>query len=225
MIVSHPEIENSQTQQFLYQASKLSEVNWNQVEKLKKIDVSHEQEQLLMADRIIFQFPLYWYSAPSGLKKWEDEVLTRNFVYGDGRYHLKDKEFGIVVTTGYPEKDFKVGSVENYSLDQILTPYYAIAKRASMKILPNFVISQFWYLSENAQMKLLIDYQRYLTQVQPDSLKNRQEWFQKNLEEMISKLPDNDQATGKVILDTFEQRMMDLDQLKDTLEMIKRDDI
>ena len=54
IIVSHPEINNSQTQQFLMQGAKLFDVTWHHVEGLKKIDVDNEQKLLRDADRIIF---------------------------------------------------------------------------------------------------------------------------------------------------------------------------
>src|SRR5699024_6601103 len=179
VIVSHPEINNSQTQQFLLQGAKLQDVTWHHVEELSEIDVEKEQALLKEHDRIIFQFPLYWYAAPEGLKHWEDNVLTRNFVYGDGDDNLAEKEFGIVVSTGMPLKDFQRGGSENVTIDEIMAPYFAIAQRAKMQILPVFTIAQFQYLQENAQMQLLIDYQRYLTQQYPDSLQNRQIWFER----------------------------------------------
>ena len=47
-----------------------------------QIDVEHEQSALLAHDRVIFQFPMYWYSVPPLLKKWLDDVLTYGFAYG-----------------------------------------------------------------------------------------------------------------------------------------------
>ena len=94
VVVSHPEINNSQTQQFLLQGARLQDVTWHHVEELAEIDVEKEQALLKEHDRIIFQFPLYWYAAPEGLKHWEDNVLTRNFVYGDGDDNLAEKEIG-----------------------------------------------------------------------------------------------------------------------------------
>jgi len=39
------------------------------------IDVTREHELLLAHDRIVLQFPFYWYSSPPLLKKWLDFVL------------------------------------------------------------------------------------------------------------------------------------------------------
>ncbi|MFC6323566.1 NAD(P)H-dependent oxidoreductase [Companilactobacillus baiquanensis] len=224
IIVSHPEIENSQTQQFLYQGSKLDNVTWNHVEEINEINIKQEQQLLTDADRIIFQFPLYWYSAPSGLKNWEDTVLTRNFIYGDKSFPLEDKEFGLVVTTGLPLKDYQKGAAENYSLDELMTPFRAIADKAKMKILPIFTVQQFWYKTELMQMELLIDYQRYLTQDMPDSLANKQIWFEKKLQEMSLDSDTADERSVELILDNFLNRTEELEQLNDTLSMIKENE-
>ncbi len=222
IIVSHPEINNSQTQQFLMQGAKLFDVTWHHVEGLKKIDVDNEQKLLRAADRIIFQFPLYWYAAPAGLKDWEDKVLTRNFIYGDGNDNLRDKEFGIVVSTGMPLKEFRRGGTENITIDQIMAPLRAIADRAKMENLPVFVISQFQYLKEEQQMQTLIDYQRYLTQKYPDTLDNRQEWFEQEFADRLKTLDETNCTECETILNTFIQQKEDLSQLKSTISLIKQ---
>lgn len=222
VIVSHPEINNSQTQQFLMQGAKMQDVTWHHVEELAEIDVAKEQALLKENDRIIFQFPLYWYAAPEGLKHWEDEVLTRNFVYGDGDDNLSDKEFGIVVSTGMPLKEFRRGGSENITIDQIMAPYYAIADRAKMNILSTFTIAQFQYMDEQQQMQLFIDYQRFLTQKYPDTLNSRQEWFEQEFTDRFKNFNDTNCTECETVLNTFIQRREDLEQLKSTISLIKQ---
>jgi len=222
IVVSHPEISNSQMQQFLLQGAKLQDVTWHHVEELTEINVEKEQKLLKNNDRIIFQFPLYWYAAPSGLKHWEDKVLTRNFIYGDGDDNLSDKEFGIVVSTGMPLKEFQRGGSENITIDETMAPYNAIADRAKMKVLPTFVISQFQYLDDNQQMQTLIDYQRYLTQVYPDSLANRQAWFEREFSDRLKNFSGSSCTELETILDTFIQHKESIEQLKDTINLIKQ---
>ncbi len=222
VVVSHPEINNSQTQQFLLQGAKLQDVTWHHVEELSEIDVEKEQALLKEHDRIIFQFPLYWYAAPEGLKHWEDNVLTRNFVYGDGDDNLAEKEFGIVVSTGMSLKDFRRGGSEDFTIDEIMAPYFAIAKRAKMQILPVFTIAQFQYLQENEQMQLLIDYQRFLTQQYPDSLQNRQLWFEREFTDQFKNFDGTNCNECETILSTFIQQREDISQLKSTISLIKQ---
>lgn len=197
------------------------DVIWHHVESLKGIDVDFERKLIGSCDRIVFQFPLYWYSAPAGLKNWIDKVFSRNYVYGDGQFNLEGKEFGLVVTTGLAKKDFQVGGIESMTMDQLMAPYRAFAHRAHMKILPLFLVDQFWYKSDSQQQQLLIDYQRYLSQDFPDSLANRQIWFKERLEKFIAGLNEDNVRSGQLILDTFQQQIDELDQLNDTLKMIK----
>ncbi|MFD1454650.1 NAD(P)H-dependent oxidoreductase [Levilactobacillus lanxiensis] len=222
VLVSHPHLADSTSQQFLKASLPANEdIIWEHIESQPTLDVAKEQDQLRHADRIILQFPLYWYAAPAGLKQWEDTVLTRTFVYGDHRYPLADKELGIVVTTGMPGKAFQRGGAEQITLDAALAPLAAVAERAKMTWLPIFAIHQFAYLEEPEKLQLVVDYQRYLTQEQPDSLGDRQAWFAQRLPEMIKQLPPEQQATGRLIEAEFSQQKDDIDALADTLSLIK----
>lgn len=221
VLVSHPHLADSTSQQFLKASINSDEVLWEHIESQATIDIEKEQAQLRQADRIILQFPLYWYAAPAGLKQWEDTVLTRTFVYGDHRYPLAGKELGIVVTTGMPAKAFQRGGAEQITLDAALAPLAAVANRAKMKWLPTFAIHQFAYLDEPAKLQLVVDYQRYLMQTQPDNLQNKQAWFAQHLPAMIERLPLEQQQAGQLILTAFEQQQTDLEALTDTLGLIK----
>lgn len=48
------------------------------------VNADTEHELLEAADRVILQFPFYWYSSPALLKEWEDEVITAGWAYGGG---------------------------------------------------------------------------------------------------------------------------------------------
>lgn len=49
-------------------------------------DVKAEQEKLLWADAVIFQFPLWWFSMPAILKGWFERVFALGFAYGVGEH-------------------------------------------------------------------------------------------------------------------------------------------
>lgn len=57
------------------------------------IDVAHERALVERHDRVILQFPLYWYSAPAILKQWTDEVFGEGWAFGKGAMH------GLVVSS------------------------------------------------------------------------------------------------------------------------------
>jgi len=85
IIVSHPTLADSNLQRFLWESLPAEGVTWHHLEAVYpdgQVDREAEQQQLLQYDRIIFQFPFYWYSSPALLKQWQDVVLTDDFAYG-----------------------------------------------------------------------------------------------------------------------------------------------
>jgi NAD(P)H dehydrogenase (quinone) len=50
-------------------------------------DVKREQENLLWADTVIFQFPMWWYGMPAILKGWFERVYSLGFAYGLGEHN------------------------------------------------------------------------------------------------------------------------------------------
>jgi NAD(P)H dehydrogenase (quinone) len=55
-------------------------------------DVKREQEKLLWADTVIFQFPLWWLSMPAIKRGWMDKVYSLGFAYGLREY--TDQKWG-----------------------------------------------------------------------------------------------------------------------------------
>ncbi|MDV7719554.1 flavodoxin family protein [Pediococcus ethanolidurans] len=223
IIVAHPKLVESGTQQFLKTSlANMSEVTWHVLTpKQTHFDVSNEQALLKAHNRIIFQFPLYWYSAPAILKQWEDEVLTRNFVYGT-QQALAQKELGIVVSTGDPQRDFKAGSGEQFTLSELLRPYQALANKAQMTYLPPFTIFQFAYLSETEKQQLVVKYQQYITNTDFESFHGRELWFEQQLKQKIKANPDLQKLPQ--ILTAIQDNRENLEELGWTLSMIKDDE-
>lgn len=69
-----------------YQFNVLSEAYPNYV-----FDVEAEQEKLRRADVIVFQFPVFWYSMPSLLRKWIEDVVVHGFAYGSEALLYKER--------------------------------------------------------------------------------------------------------------------------------------
>jgi NAD(P)H dehydrogenase (quinone) len=66
-------------------------------------DLKLEREKVEWADYIIFQFPMWWTSAPAIVKGWFDRVFAAGFAYGPGIYNhgnLKGKKAMLSFTTG-----------------------------------------------------------------------------------------------------------------------------
>lgn len=115
-------------------------------------DVRAEQEKLLWADTIIFQFPLWWYTMPAILKGWVDRVFTYRFAYGVGEH--SDTKYGerfgegtlagrkalLSVTVGGPESHYAARGI-NGPIDDLLFPIqHGILYYPGIEALPPFVL-------------------------------------------------------------------------------------
>lgn len=141
IVLAHPDIEQSVVNKYL--VGNLPKDNPDlTLHNLYKaypdgvIDVKAEQELIEKHDRIIFQFPLYWYSSPYLLKKWQDEVLAYGWAYGDA-YKLEGKEIGVAVSAGGAEEAYKSGGL---TMDDILIPFRGMAYFVKAKFLPIHVL-------------------------------------------------------------------------------------
>nr|WP_320059619.1 NAD(P)H-dependent oxidoreductase [uncultured Bacteroides sp.] len=90
----------------------------------EKIDVEKEQQLLETYDKVIFQFPFYWFNCPPLFKKWLDEVFTHGWAYGQGsEYKLTGKKIALAITTGIDEKDYCASGRYKYTLQQLTAPF------------------------------------------------------------------------------------------------------
>ena len=107
-----------------------------------KIDVEAEQEAIRKADKIVFQFPMFWFNAPSILKEWMDKVYTIGFAFdisdkGYERRELAGKEFMLAVSMGGHEAAY---SGDYKSVDECLTPYIYTSKFCGMRVVEPFYV-------------------------------------------------------------------------------------
>jgi glutathione-regulated potassium-efflux system ancillary protein KefG len=97
-------------------------------------DVVREQRLLRAHDRIVWQFPWYWYSVPAVLKAWIDQVLTHGFAYGGGGDALHGKTLRLVTSTGGPESSYAaVDPTSRFTMAQLLAPLEATARLVGMR--------------------------------------------------------------------------------------------
>ncbi|MCL8494949.1 NAD(P)H-dependent oxidoreductase, partial [Apilactobacillus sp. F1] len=223
-----PEYDNSMTEAFLKQCqSDIENVNWVILDNIQTdftFDKEKEQQRLAQYDRILFQFPMYWYSAPALMKKYEDDVFTKNFIAYEQEGTLKGKEMGIITTLGDPIKDYQVGGREGFSISELLKPYQAIAQRGQMKFLKPFVISQFAYMTDAQKQKLLIDYRSYLTNDNFDSFSSLQKWYIDQLTVLKESLDEDKQSRMDILIDYLQSNYDQLDELKWEIDLIKKED-
>ncbi|MGG0941756.1 NAD(P)H-dependent oxidoreductase [Bacillus subtilis] len=142
VLVVHPNIESSRINKNWKEAV-LSEPDVTVHDLYEKyhdqpIDVEFEQQQLLAHDRIVFQFPLYWYSSPPLLKQWFDEVFTFGWAHGPGGNKLKEKEWVTAMSIGSPEHSYQAGGYNLFSISELTKPFQASAHLVGMTYLPSF---------------------------------------------------------------------------------------
>lgn len=108
-----------------------------------KIDVEAEQEAIKKADKVVFQFPMYWFNAPSILKEWMDKVYALGFAFevtskGYERRELEGREFMLAVSMGGAQEAYDGEKVK--SVNECLTPYIYTSKFCGMKVVDPFYI-------------------------------------------------------------------------------------
>ncbi len=96
-------------------------------------------ELLEAADRVILQFPFYWYSSPALLKEWEDEVITAGWAYGGG-HALKGKELKLVVTTGSDAAKYRKDGEYSHTMEELLSPFEVVAYKIGMNYAEPFLV-------------------------------------------------------------------------------------
>ncbi|WP_426452426.1 NAD(P)H-dependent oxidoreductase [Paenibacillus sp. S-38] len=112
-------------------------------------DVTSEQQKLLTADAVIFQFPLWWFSMPAILKGWVDRVFAYGLAYGykdeGNRYRygdggLEGKRAILSVAVGGPEIDYSPRGI-NGPLEQLLFPItHGTLYFSGMEVLPTHAV-------------------------------------------------------------------------------------
>lgn len=143
VIVAHPNMEQSRiNKRFMKEISKQPDVTIHNLYETypdEKINVENEQKLLLEHDRIVLQFPFYWYSTPSLLKKWQDMVLSFGWAYGPEGDKLNGKELLVATSTAGPEHSYVAGGYNRYSMSELLKPLQATSNLIGAKYLIPYV--------------------------------------------------------------------------------------
>ncbi|MEV5779160.1 NAD(P)H-dependent oxidoreductase [Streptomyces antimycoticus] len=98
----------------------------------RHIDVHAEQQLAADHQVIVFQFPTQWYSVPSLLKEWLDEVLLYGFAYASDGPLLIGKTLQVVTSTGSAEADYRDEGFQRFTMEELLRPLEQTATRTGM---------------------------------------------------------------------------------------------
>ncbi|MFA9560599.1 NAD(P)H-dependent oxidoreductase [Evansella sp. AB-rgal1] len=166
VIISHPSIDKeSRLNASLKQAIvNQSDITINELYKEYpngKINIEREQRLVEQHDRIIFQFPNYWYSYPPLLKKWFDEVLQSGWAFS-GEHKLEGKELGIAISSNALPEDYRFDGQHRFTIEQIMAPFYATSNIIRTKTLPIFNTFSELVTSEEDLQKHAENYLTYI---------------------------------------------------------------
>lgn len=125
-------------------------------------DIVAEQEKLLWADAVIFQFPLWWYSMPAILKGWVDRVYARGFAYavgahGNGKFGIRYGEGALAgkrsmlsITVGGKAAHYGSRGVNGALEDVLFHVQHGVLFYPGMDVMPPFVVYESVRLGEDA---------------------------------------------------------------------------
>ena len=106
------------------------------------VDADREVARLLAADRIVLQFPIYWYSTPPLLKAWQDAVLTRMYYIAyeaEGR-RLEGTPILVAATAGNQPDAYSPTGRNLFPLETLLSPLQATAYRCGLPWASPFLV-------------------------------------------------------------------------------------
>ena len=177
VVLAHPNIESSLGNRTIVEKFKSlhPEAEIDELYKLYpdfRIDVKREQQKLLKADYIILQFPMYWYNAPALLRQWFESVLEHGFAYGSTGKALQGKKLILSITTGSPFDAYRVGGVQNFSIEDLTKGFHQLANLCSMKWEGFIVTGNLVFLLKD----------------KPDEMKKMMERLERHAQELSAKI-------------------------------------
>jgi len=129
VLVAHPDLANSRMNAAL--AAAAAEVEGVEVVNIYDYPVTAEtyRDAVSRVGAIVYQFPLYWMSAPHLLKQWTDEVFMA-FVHEGS---IAGKEMLVVTTTGSEKSAYSHDGRNKYTMEEYLRPYEGQANHTKMR--------------------------------------------------------------------------------------------
>jgi putative NADPH-quinone reductase len=129
VIVIHPDIQNSVINKKWMQALR-QQLDRYTVHALHeaypdgKINVVAEQHLVEQHEKIVFQFPYYWFNCPPLFKQWLDEVLTYGWAFGSkSGFKMAGKKIALAISLGSDEPDYSANGKYHYTLNELLRPF------------------------------------------------------------------------------------------------------
>ncbi len=136
-------------------------------------ELEEEMQQLLAADILIFNFPLWWFGMPAILKGWVDRVLAYGFAYGgtygffnEGRF--RGKRAFLCLTTGSPADFYTETGAHGRNISNILKNIHqGVLGLIGFDVLPDFVGYGVSRITDKERCSILENYETYLKEKFP----------------------------------------------------------
>jgi glutathione-regulated potassium-efflux system ancillary protein KefF len=98
------------------------------------LDIAREHVLIAQAEALVFLFPLHWYSMPSLLKEWCDEVFHDDWAAGHGRGGAaRGKTCWLVTSTAGAADEFAPGARHGRPFADFLVPIEQMAAVCGMR--------------------------------------------------------------------------------------------
>jgi NAD(P)H dehydrogenase (quinone) len=131
-------------------------------------DILDEQDKLIWADYVIFQFPMWWTEAPAILKGWFDRVLAYGFAYGPGAYdqgNLRGKKAMLSFTTGGKDlRNFGKNHLKGELSERLFNIQHEKLYFVGMDVIEPFVFTA--GIDEQGRAELFKQYEERLTNLE-----------------------------------------------------------
>lgn len=222
IIISHPKLAESTVQSFLLEGlSQLTTgpevIKVDQLLSAGEFDIKATQKNILDSSEIVFQFPLYWYSAPSSLALFQEQVFTDKFVHTlQEKNKVEPAKLSLVVSLADKQSDFGAGAKIGRTLSELLSPFQAFAEKLGFEYKKPFIIDQFNYQTPKKQQLILVDYLLYIAG-SDGSFVDRSSWLLEQLKTM------EQTQNIAVLADYLERQIEEYKVLNATLMEIKND--
>jgi len=129
IIIIHPDIEGAvANKRWLEELNKYPDLydihQLHQSYPDGNIDILKEQKLIEQYNKIVFQFPYYWFNSPWLFKKWLDEVLIHGWAYGsESGFKVAGKKIALAVSLGVDETEYQPSGTYRYPLEELLRPF------------------------------------------------------------------------------------------------------
>jgi glutathione-regulated potassium-efflux system ancillary protein KefG len=128
-----------------------------------QIDIDCEQSLLSQHDMLFVQHPFYWYSMPSLMKQWLDEVWASGWAYGPKGTKLAGKDFLLSITAGGPAEAYSPEGYNKFDMKTLLTPWQQSAELCGMKWHDPFILHRSLRVSDQEIEMHSLKIEQYLS--------------------------------------------------------------